>query len=343
MRMPARRFGWPRQLAMILLVTMLIGASVMVGFGMYRSVVGDRDGLWLIVSGAITMALGLFLFLQVLVSLKQEANTHRIHDVLLDLVETATWMRGPVLSIAEDVKISDAARSLAHREQECAALRSAIEDEIRKANWELASKLVTQMEQRFGYGEEAARLREEIAETHQMAIETKIDEAIARIDELTEAADWAKARSESQRLVRLFPNDERVRELPGRIEQRRERHKRELLIEWEEVAARKEVDRAIQLLHELDEYLSPQEAEELRESARVVLKDQLLNLGLQFRLAVADRRWKDALEAGLQIIEERPNSKMASEVRAMLIKLQQRAGLTTEAVVIDQRPRRADA
>jgi hypothetical protein len=330
-------------MATVLLVVVLLGAAAIVGLGIYHSITDKPDGLWLIVCGAITMALGLFLFLIALVALKQEANTHRMYDALLDLLEAAHWMRAPVQSIADDVKISDAARSLTHREQECAALRSAIQDEVRRANWELATQLVNQMEERFGYHEEAVRLRQEIAETREMAIETKIEEALVRIDELMEATDWETATKESERLARIFPTDERVKELPERIHQRRERHKRELLIEWEEVVNRKEVDRAIQILHELDQYLTPTEATELRESARTVLKDKLVNLGVQFKLAVSDRRWRDALEVGLEIIEERPNSKMAAEVRSMLVKLQERAGITTEAVVIDQRRGRSEA
>jgi len=341
MPLTPQRFGWPRQFATVLLVIVLLGASVLVGIGLYRSLARGDDGIWLVVCGVGSMALALFLFLLVLVCLKQESNTYRVHDSLLDLLQTVNALRAPMQTIASEAKISDAARSLAHRDEERAALRAAIQEETYKANWEAATYLLNQMEQRFGYGEEAERLRQQITDSRQMAIETKIEQALARIDELLEATEWDKARVETERLVRLFPADERVRVLPERLKQRRERHKRELLIEWDEVVARREVDRAIQLLHELDQYLTPEEGTQLRDSAREVLKDKLLNLAVQFKLAVADRRWNDALDVGLEIIEERPNSKMAAEVKALLPKLQERAGMATDAVVIDQRPGKA--
>jgi hypothetical protein len=321
-----------------MLVVMLVGVVAMSALGARRALAGAADGMWLMFAGAMCMAMGVFLFLIVLIVHKTEANTHRVHDVMIDLYQTAEWIKAPVRSIAEDIKISDAARSLAHREKEIAALRSAIRDELSKGNWELAASLVRQIEERFGYKDEAERLREDIVETRKFVIETKIEEALAQIDLSMEGSDWPTAIRESERLMNLFPNDDRVRNLPAIIEQRREKHKRDLLREWDSVVQRREVDRAVEMLQKLDQYLTPEEAGVVQASAREILKDQLLNLGMQFKLAVADRRWRDALEVGVEIIEERPNSKMAEEVRQMIPKLRERAGMTAEAVVIDQRP-----
>lgn len=321
-----------------MLIVMLVGVVAMAAFGAKRAIDGQSDGVWLMFAGAMSMVFGVFLYLIVLIALKSEGNTHRVHDVMIDLYQTAEWIKAPVRSIAEDVKISDAARSLAHREKEIAALRSAIQDELSRGNWELAASLVRQIEERFGYKDEAERLREDILETRKFVIETKIEEALAQIDLSMEGSDWVTARRESERLMNLFPNDERVRNLPAILEQRMQKHKEDLLREWDAVIQRREVDRAVEMLKKLDMYLTPEEASAVQASAREILKDQLLNLGMQFKLAVADRRWRDALEVGVEIIEERPNSKMAEEVRQMLPKLRERAGMTAEAVVIDQRP-----
>ena len=48
----------------------------------------------------------------------------------------------------------------------------------------------------------------------------------------------------------------------------------------------------------LEVALTPAEAQSLRDSARDVFKARLLNLGVQFSLAVQESRWRDALEVG---------------------------------------------
>ena len=49
------------------------------------------------------------------------------------------------------------------------------------------------------------------------------------------------------------------------------------------------------------------------------------NLGVQFKLAVNDRRWAEAAGIGDVIIDEFPNTKMADEVRSMIDLLRTRA------------------
>jgi outer membrane protein assembly factor BamD (BamD/ComL family) len=41
----------------------------------------------------------------------------------------------------------------------------------------------------------------------------------------------------------------------------------------------------------------------------------LHNLGVQFSLAVSGKQWAKALETGMEIIRDFPNSRMAEEIR----------------------------
>jgi hypothetical protein len=50
-----------------------------------------------------------------------------------------------------------------------------------------------------------------------------------------------------------------------------------------------------------------------------------MNLGVQFKLAVHDKEWTQAVRVGEQIIREFPNTKMSDEVRSMLDLLRERA------------------
>jgi hypothetical protein len=85
------------------------------------------------------------------------------------------------------------------------------------------------------------------------------------------------------------------------------------------------VDKGIEILRELDQYLTKNEAAALEESARGVFRTKLHNMGLQFSLAVTEHNWRDALALGRQIMEEFPNSRMASEVRERIGILTKRA------------------
>jgi Mg/Co/Ni transporter MgtE len=103
-----------------------------------------------------------------------------------------------------------------------------------------------------------------------------------------------------------------------------------LKLAWEEAVRRSDTDHAIDILRELDEYLSPAEAEALQASARDVFKEKLLQLGVQFRFAVTEKRWQDAVTIGLELVRDFPNARMAVEVREALDTLRERAALAGE-------------
>lgn len=335
--MYAGRFTWPRRIAVAQLIIFgLVGAGCVV-YGFWAAPPDATRLIWFGV-GAGLIVLSVNFFVLAMICLKVEGTTYRMYDTLLETRESVSRLHAPLQSIAEDVQISDAAKSITHREKERTALRAAIHEEIVRGDWEAAYVLIDQMEKRYGYAAEAARFREEVEQTRQHAIAMKIDEAIERIESHCDACDWARARREAERLLRLFPDNERVRALPDEIARRREKRKQALLEAWEDARARNDVDRGIEVLKELDQYLTPEEAVSLRDAARDVFKTKLLNLGVQFGLAVSEKRWRDALEIGLQITEEFPNSRMAAEVNSKLDALRQRAGLDPDAELIEHHP-----
>ncbi|HEY3243685.1 MAG TPA: hypothetical protein VGM03_10065, partial [Phycisphaerae bacterium] len=233
-----------------------------------------------------------------------------------------------------NTRISDAAKSVAHRDQELSALREALHEDIRRNDWEAATRMVDEMERRFGYRQEAESLREEIQIARAEAMRRKLDEAAAVVAQLIEAGDWPKARREIDRLERVLPDEPRVAEIAAFFHRRRELRKRELLKAWSEAIRRDDVDGGINILKELDQHLTREEAQSLQSSARELFKEKLQQLGVQFRFAVKERRWRDALEVGVQLIEEFPNTRMASEVSEHIDGLRKRAGLTSDVEVV---------
>jgi hypothetical protein len=227
--------------------------------------------------------------------------------------------------------LSDQAKSLIFREREMEAFRATIHEDLMCQDYTSAELLIDSMEKRFGYEEEAATLRREVEDSRKATMEEKIDAAIARIQGLLDRYDWPQALRESARLQKLFPENEKIAALPDRVERARSRRKRELLQRYGEAVRRNDIDRSIELLKELDLYLTPQEGAALQESARGIFKAKLHNLGVQFTLAVTDQQWARAVETGEEIVREFPNTRMAQEVRGKIDTLRARASQVAQA------------
>ncbi|MBN2562741.1 MAG: hypothetical protein JXQ75_17600 [Phycisphaerae bacterium] len=259
------------------------------------------------------------------VALKIEANSFRIYDVLRDIHASLDEYRPHLRTIADNAQLSDTARAITHRANERTALRLAINEEIIRGDWEAGYALVELLESRHGYKNEAARLRMEVDRSREQALKHELRERVERVRSYMDRHDWDRARREMDGLIAENPDNEEVRELPNLFADLRSEHKRRLLKEWDESVQRNEIDRGIAVLKELDQFLTPNEAAALEESARGVFRAKLHNLGVQFSLAVADHDWQGALAAGRQIMEEFPNCRMAAEVKSRIYALSARA------------------
>jgi uncharacterized membrane protein len=326
MPMPPRRFSQLRWLQLLVCGCAIIGAAALIAFGVLGY--GHLTGIWLSAAGGMVLFFAIIILTITTLLLKIEATTYRLFNELRDANEHLEKHMAKLELIAENTRISDAAKSLAHREEELDALRQAIRDDIRMERWDLGFKFLGEMERRFGYEEEAGHLREELERARREGMEAKLTAVIQMIEEHFKEKEWELAQSEIDRLKRLLPADNRIDGLTQRLANLRNEHKKELLAAWDEAVERSDTDHAIEVLKELDQYLTPKEAEELKATARSVFKEKLLQIGVQFRFAVKGKRWRDALDIGLELVREYPNARMAHEVRGMLEVLRERARQT---------------
>ncbi len=319
-------FSQVRWLQNVVCVMATVGSVALIGLGLvgYMSS-GSAASAWMIAAGGFSLFIAIMVMTFAPLALKIESSLARQLTELQDLNEAIAKQGAALELIAENTRISDAAKAIAHRDQELDALRTAIRDDIRHEKWELALNLIDEMEQRFGYKEESDRLQEEVDEARNVAIQSKLQEAIDMIDSHFQSHQWDRAQSEIDRLQRALPDNAKVLTLQDRMKVLQEQHKQELKLAWEEAVRRNDTDLAIDILKELDQYLSPAEAHELKSSARHVFKDKLLQLGVQFRVAVTEKRWSDAVNIGRELIREFPNARMANEVREALDTLRERA------------------
>lgn len=340
------RFRWLRQLGAVIACLGVFGGIIMLIVGIVLLAAPGQEAQWILAGTGLLLGgflLGVLSFLSygcLLMLLKMESTTHRLHSTLLDLDERVAGMGEPLHAIMENTEISDSAKSIAHRAKEREALRSAIREEILHQDWEAAYYLIHQMERRFGYRQEAQRIRREVETSRQETIERMIVEAMKHIEDLCDRRAWAQARAEAERLTRLFPNHEQAKTAGDLVDRKRDDYKAELFRAYNEAFSRNESDRCVAILKELDPFLTRSEAEAIAESARGVFRAQLHQLGVQFSIAVNERRWRDALETGLRITSGFPNSRMAEEVRGRLDALQKKAGLSAGDIadVIEQKP-----
>jgi hypothetical protein len=236
------------------------------------------------------------------------ARLERLESLLSD--QTAT-----LRDVGDIVSLSDKAKSLLFREKELEAIRDTVNHELIQQNYTSAESLINELSHTACYADEVASLHAMVSRSKDATIEEKIDAAIDRVEGYINALDWPRSLRETQRLVSLFPDNERVGHLAGKIHVARNTRKRDLLKAYGEATRKNDVDLSIELLKDLDSYLTPQEAAALQESARGVFKARLNNLGVQFSINVADEQWDQAISAGTQIMAEFPNSRMAQEVR----------------------------
>jgi len=243
--------------------------------------------------------------------LKQHEDRWR-HEQLIVTVET---QRQLLESLRETASLSDSAKMITFRTKDREALRVAIKEEIQRGDYEAAVKLVDEMERRFGYRQEAEQFRDTIEQSWRSTRDQQVRDTIEQIEGMMARFDWMECEEECRKLLKLNPDHPDVRQLPMRIDAARDAHKRDLLRQWKEAVARDDLDRSVELLTELDQYITRSEAKAYEEAARDVFRKRLQHLGVQFALQVHDKSWIEAIRVGRQIVEEFPNTRMAAEVR----------------------------
>jgi len=330
----SERFGWVSKSARIILagtiglIVMALAFTVVAGVAAYSQNEQWWDLYPYVIAAVIEIvvigwAIMQFAACKVMVAGEQslsnaEGRLSRIETLLDDVSKSQRKM-------VELASLSDQAKSLIFRDREIEAMRETIHEDIIQQNYKSAQSLIDSMEKRLGYVDEAARLRSEVEASRLGTEQEKIDDATQRIQKSISDKQWAAAMRESQRIQKAFPHISKLSELPGQIDSARAKHKRELLEAYDEAVRKNDVDRSIELLKELDMYLSPQEGAAMEESARGVFRAKLHNLGMQFAISVTEEQWMDAAYVGQEIVRQYPNTRMAQEVLQKMDMLKARA------------------
>ncbi|MFO0833267.1 MAG: hypothetical protein U0637_15655 [Phycisphaerales bacterium] len=249
---------------------------------------------------------------------------------LEDLQAKVDELSDTLREMAAHNALSPDARRVLFRKQERDLLLQAIEEDIAESQWDAALVLVAELESRLGYTLEATALR------------ARVETARARpvpAEQRAQPDAPAPATGGNPWPVDPVPDTPESPQAPASAppapegpvitvpvtDEARAATKLELERRFMAAAADGRAEAAMSILAELDQYLTPSEAEPLREIARGVIAKTRDSLGEQFKAAVQGRRWHEAISVGEQIIGRFPNTRMASEVRDVMDALRSRA------------------
>lgn len=215
----------------------------------------------------------------------------------------------------QSTRLSETARAIAFRDSDTQTLRDAVFDKLQQKNFESAYEIIDEIAHRTGYKKLAGQLQVQADKYRDATDAERMNQSIAHIEKLLEDHQWAKASAQIEGLIKEYPVNEKALSMQQRLAEKKEERKKVLLNSWDDAVKRQATDRSLEILRELDQYLTPNEGLALQEAARDVFRTKLHNLGVQFSLAVSGKQWARALETGMEIIHDFPNSRMAEEIR----------------------------
>jgi len=315
-----RRYKWHGVVVLIILAIVAV-------LTMFTSVFDDAEG-----TGQFILMLGALVFLLALLTLVARVskalktlgdNSAKLEEVTSALEKISTELT----QINHMTRVSETAKSIVFRDADQQSLREAVFDKLQEKDFEGANNLIEQIAQRPEYGELAEKLRTQAEHYHDSTDHERFEQIATHIEKLLDDHHWARASAQIESLIKAHPESERAKALKQSLIEKKQQRKKALLADWDEAVKRQQTDRSLDILKELDFYLTPNEALALQEAARDVFRTKLHNLGVQFAMAVNEKQWVSALDVGQQIINNFPNSRMSEEIRGKLNILQQNVQL----------------
>jgi len=240
------------------------------------------------------------------------------------ITEALEKVRAGLTQINQSTRLSETAKAIAFRDADRQSLREAVLDKLQQQDFDTAYEIIDEIAHRAGYKELAEQLRAEADKYRDATDQERLNQTITHIKMLFEDSQWVKASTQIEKLIRAYPDSEKAKAMRQELLDKKEERKKILLNAWDDAVKRRATDRSLEILKELDQYLTPNEALALQEAARDVFKNKLHNLGVQFSLAVSGKQWAKAVEIGRQIIRDFPNSKMSEEIRERMNILKQK-------------------
>jgi tetratricopeptide (TPR) repeat protein len=283
----------------------------------------DKTMLWMLLSALCVTSI--LIWITLIVTSSRTLKTINLQNFTLNLIyETIKKNTSALAEMEQALKLSEQAKSIVFHDKNVQLLRNMVFDLLEQKDFDSVERLINQISDQTQFTQLAEQLRGQTQKLRESTDGEKIDEYISQVQKLFDAFDWIKASSEIDILIELWPQSEQIKELRQILLDKKQQRKQQLLNEWDQAVQNKDTDLSLEILKELDLYLTPNEGLALQEAAKDVFKTKLHNLGMQFSTAVTNKCWPKALELGRIISSEFPNSRIAVEIRDKMDFLQQK-------------------
>ncbi len=276
----------------------------------------------------LVFMLGVLVFLSALLAML--SRVFKILDALRDNSAKLEAVAGALEKIStgltqinHSTRVSETVKAIAFRDADRQSLRDAVFDKLQQQDFDAAQEIIDEIANRSEYSELAEQLRTQVEQYHTATDQERINQAITHIERLLDNCHWARAGAQIEGLVKAYPDSEKAKSIRHILFDKKQERKKILLAAWDDAVQQQETDRSLEILKELDLYLTPNEGLALQEAARDIFRTKLHNLGVQFSIAVTEKQWTGALNIGQQIIKDFPNSRMSEEIRGKLDVLEQ--------------------
>jgi len=320
---PAKGSSVFKRSNMFIIYGAVIAAALLVLFtGFFQHVQVKLIPVLAVLIGIITLAALLVILSIVLRILDTIDSSSKLDEVCGEV----TKMRELLAQVKQGTHLTETAKAIAFRDAERQTLQDVVFDKLQQKEFDTAYEIIDEIAHRTGYNKLAEQLKNQADKYHDATDAERMSQVIAHVDKLLENHQWAKAAAHIDRLMKADADSEKVKQLHQKLMDKKAERKKVLLNAWDEAVKRQATDRSLEILRELDQYLTPNEGLALQEAARDVFRTKLHNLGVQFSLAVSGKQWTRALDAGEAIIRDFPNSRMAEEIREKIHIVRQNAG-----------------
>lgn len=317
-----QRFKWH-------IVIICIAVAIVIILTMFTDVFQSTESNLL---RQLVLVLGILVALSALLAML--SRLFKILDALRDnsskleaVAEVLEKISAGLTQINHSTRVSETVKAIAFRDADRQSLREAVFDKLQQQEFDDAQQIIDEIAKRPEYADLAEQLRVQVEQYHTATDQERINQAVAHIERLLDNCRWARASAQIEGLIKAYPDYEKAKLMRQTLLDKKQQRKKILLAAWDDAVQQQETDRSLEILKELDLYLTPNEGLALQEAARDIFRTKLHNLGVQFSIAVTEKQWSGALNVGQQIIKEFPNSRMSEEIRGKLDVLQQNVQL----------------
>ena len=261
-------------LAIVIVLTMFTNIFQAAETNLLRQLVLMLGGLVLL-SAFLAMLSKLFNILEML-----RDNSTKLEEVTGALEK----IHAGLTQINHSTRISETAKAIAFRDVDRQSLREAVFEKFQQQDFNAAQEIIDEIAKRPEYQELAEELRAQAEKYHTANNQELMNQVIAHIGKLLDDCQWVRASAQIEGLIKAYPDFERAKSMRQILLDKKQERKKILLAAWDDAVRQQETDRSLEILKELDLYLTPNEGLALQEAARDAFRTKLHNLGVQFSM-----------------------------------------------------------